>query len=331
MAVVIAIAPEVLDQAIAWSVRLHAGGRADTSVNKALAEWRLASLQHEHAWQAIQAAEHDMLGARNIPSRLMLEVLESSAQEMRARRRQLLKLLGLGGVAVGTGWLASAEAGRMGWGADYVTARGERRRVQLADGTLLHLNTASTVDVRFDAEARRILLRRGEVLIETGRDEATPGGRRRFWVDTAEGRLEAIGTRFLVRQEDDETRLQVEEGRVAMHAGAEMRRIVQAGEAYAMQQDGAVRALHGTGFDHAAWAEDVLVAKQMRLADFLAELARYRSGWLRCDPAAADLRVSGVFQLKGDDPSGHVLDALTASLPLRIETRTRFWTLVSLR
>ena len=326
-----AIAPEVLDQAIAWSVRLHAHGKVDDAVSRALTEWRLASMQHEHAWQAIQSAEHDMLGGRQMPSKLLLSVLDGSAQEMRARRRQLLKLLGLGGVALGTGWLASAEAGRMGWGADYATASGERRQVHLADGTVLHLNTATTVDVRFDAQARHIFLRRGEVLIETGKDAATPAGRRRFWVNTDEGRLEAIGTRFLVRQDSGETRLQVQEGRVAMYAGADMRQIAQADEAFALQRDGTVRPLAQTGFDHAAWSEDMLVAKQMRLADFIAELARYRSGWLRCDDAAVDLIVSGVFQLKGDDPSAHVLEALTASLPIRIESHTRYWTRISLR
>ena len=33
------------------------------------------------------------------------------------------------------------------------------------------------------------------------------------------------------------------------------------------------------------------------LADFIAELARYRKGFVRCDPAIADLRISGAFPI----------------------------------
>jgi transmembrane sensor len=322
----LSIAPDVLDQAIAWSVRLHAGGSVDDSVNKALTEWRLKSVQHEHAWQAIQSAERNLLGACGQSPRLLIGTLQTAEQELRVRRRQILKMLGFGGVAVGTGWLVSAEAGRRGWHADYATASGERSRVQLADGTVLHLNTATAVDVRFDTFERRIVLRRGEVLIETGKDAAISGNRRRFWVETAEGQLEAIGTRFLVRQEDRATRLQVQDGVVAMYRDNAVRQMVRAGEAYVMQSDGVIRPVADAGFDHAAWVDGVLMAKQMRLADFVVELSRYRSGWLRCDPAVAELRVSGVFQLQGKDPSGRVLDALSASLPISVETRARYWT-----
>lgn len=326
----ISVSPDVLEQAIAWSVRLHAKGNVDGEVSRALTEWRLASLQHEHAWQAIQASERDLLGARSLPPRLLMETLEAGSREVQVRRRQVLKLLGLASVGVGTAWLVSAEAVRTGWRADYATANGERRILRLADGTSLHLNMNTAVDIRFDAQERRILLRRGEVLIDTGKDVAL-NGRRRFWVDTAEGHLEAIGTRFLVRQENDSTRLQVEEGAVAVYRDNRVQHLAHAGDACEMRDNGAVQVLADDGFDHAAWSEGVLAAKQMRLADFLDELSRYRSGWLRCDPAVADLRVSGVFQLTGDDPSTHVLEALSASLPVRIEMPTRYWTTVRAR
>ena len=52
-------------------------------------------------------------------------------------------------------------------------------------------------------------------------------------------------------------------------------------------------------------------------------LARYRHGWLQCDPVVAQLRVSGVFQL---DRIDHALDGLSQSLAVRVERRTRFWT-----
>ncbi len=39
------------------------------------------------------------------------------------------------------------------------------------------------------------------------------------------------------------------------------------------------------------------MADNVRLADFLAELARYRKGFVRCDPGIADLRISGAFPI----------------------------------
>ena len=65
-----------------------------------------------------------------------------------------------------------------------------------------------------------------------------------------------------------------------------------------------------------------MVASQMRLDDFLAELSRYRRGRLGCDPAIAGLRVSGVYPLDNTD---RVLAALTSALPVEVHTFTRYW------
>ncbi|WP_313519340.1 FecR domain-containing protein, partial [Pseudomonas sp.] len=49
-----------------------------------------------------------------------------------------------------------------------------------------------------------LLLRRGELLVQVAADAARP-----FHVRSAEGDVRALGTRFLVRQEDDATRVVV--------------------------------------------------------------------------------------------------------------------------
>jgi len=45
----------------------------------------------------------------------------------------------------------------------------------------------------------------------------------------------------------------------------------------------------------------VLYADDMELGAFIAELARYRPGVLRCAPEVAGLRISGAFQLADTD------------------------------
>ncbi|MNG23381.1 fec operon regulator FecR [compost metagenome] len=71
-----------------------------------------------------------------------------------------------------------------------------------------------------------------------------------------------------------------------------------------------------------AWTRDMLVADDWRLGDFIAQLQRYRSGHLGCDPAVAALRISGAFHLGNTDT---VLDNLTSTLPVRIRRFSRYW------
>ena len=71
-----------------------------------------------------------------------------------------------------------------------------------------------------------------------------------------------------------------------------------------------------------AWLDGMLVARDMRLADFLAELSRSSDHPLGCTPAVSSLRVSGSYPLTDVDA---ILDAVSASLQLRHNTVTRFW------
>ena len=71
--------------------------------------------------------------------------------------------------------------------------------------------------------------------------------------------------------------------------------------------------------------EGMLVANDQRLDAFLAELSRYRPGWLRCDPAVAGLRISGAFAI---DDSDQTLRALSTTLPVRVVQTTRYWVTV---
>ena len=52
----------------------------------------------------------------------------------------------------------------------YRTRLGERREVRLADGSRIHLNTASTVEVSLREDSRRVRLVKGEALFEVAHD-----------------------------------------------------------------------------------------------------------------------------------------------------------------
>lgn len=314
----------VLDQAIGWLVKLESSS-SNPQLLEACLHWRQADALHEAAWQALQKSDATFQGLAALPDNVALDTLER-LHSGRHTRRQTLKLLGMGLLASGvTGW-SLRESTWVPWGADYATGVGERRQFLLSDGTCLLLNTASVVDVQFSAQRRLIALRHGEIFIDTGKDSATPGGRRSFWVSTRHAQLQAIGTAFAVRDEPLGTRLRVEDGVVAIHGKGEQV-LVAAGEEYLIDTHGNHR-VEVSSLNASAWTRGQLVAKRMRLGDLTAELARYRHGWLRCDPAVAQLEVSGVFQLDNID---RALSALSESLPVRVERFTPLWTRVVAR
>jgi transmembrane sensor len=218
-------------------------------------------------------------------------------------------------------WLA-AKLPWEDWSADYQTATGERSTIALADGTQLVLNTASSVDVRFDSRQRLVQLYTGEVLVTTAADKMLPA--RPFRVQTRQGMLRALGTRFDVRQEGMRSHVAVFEGAVELTPLKAPGVVVQAGQqcSFTANRAGPVQAADDS---QALWSQGVLFADKMRLADFVDELSRYRHGRLSCDPAVADQRVSGAFQLKDTDQA---LLLLSKVLPVRIERITRYWVTV---
>ncbi|MFK0035818.1 FecR domain-containing protein [Pseudomonas monteilii] len=311
---------EVLDQAIMWMVRLQSGYADEQAVQGCL-HWRQSHPVHEAAWQALQHNEstfNSLASLPGVPGGVARDTLERM-QHRQLGRRRLLQVLGTGLViGGGMGWQSQDAVRR--WGADYSTAVGERRTVMLADGTRMQLNTHSAVDVVFTDSQRLIRLVQGEIFIETGADEGAPGGRRSFWVHTAQARLQALGTAFAVRQDASTTRLAVEQSRVLIHQAGNQQ-LVTAGEQYSISAAGS-RKLPVGDMDASAWTRGQLVARSMPMHALVDELARYQSGWLACAPQVAGLPVSGVFQL---DDIDRALDALGESLPVRVERFTRFW------
>lgn len=208
----------------------------------------------------------------------------------------------------------------MPWRADYATGTGERRRIVLADGTQVMLNTASALDVAFDDKQRLLVLRAGEVLVDSGADAAALH-RRPLRVQCRFGLCEALGTRFNVRDDEHASRLSIEQGRVEMRHGQGRSRIAESGESYRLDASG-IHRLERLTLDPTAWARGMLVVTDIRLDAFVAELARYRWGFLACDTAVAGLRLSGVFQLASPQ---QVLQHLERTLPVTVASRTDWW------
>ncbi|WP_343737273.1 cellulose biosynthesis cyclic di-GMP-binding regulatory protein BcsB, partial [Achromobacter sp.] len=203
--------------------------------------------------------------------------------------------------------------------ADLRTAAGEQLTRQLDDGTRLVLNSGSAVDLRYGSSERRLVLVAGEVLVTTGQEPLPTY--RPFVVQTPQGEVQALGTRFSVRVVEDQTEVMVFEHAVLARPihGTPLR--IDAGQrgSFTLAQTGALAPVDDSA---ALWEQGMLVVRDQRLADVVAELARHRPGFLRCAPEVADLRVSGALSLRDTDAA---LQALAERLPIAVQRVTRYW------
>ncbi|MFJ4383954.1 FecR domain-containing protein [Pseudomonas sp. NPDC089408] len=297
--------PQVAEQAVHWLIESQ-GDDFGQRQQQAFDRWLQANQEHQRAWAHIQQVNQRLRGVTSPVVHATLQAPPSPA------RRRALKTLLLVGITSATG-LGLQQHNRLpGLMADYRSPLGQRRRMQLDDGSVLQLNTRSAADVRFDGQQRVLRLFEGELALQVASDA------RPLLLRTAEGALRLDSGRFNVRQFDGYSVVSVFEG-VASAAGQPLLAGQQARFA------GAWRSVAALDRNVGAWVDGMLVASQMRLADFLAELGRYRHGQLGCSDQVADLRISGSYPL---DDSERILQMLEVALPVRVRRFTRYWVTV---
>jgi len=316
-----------LEQAAEWFAVLRSG-KVEDDERRRWQDWLASDIGNRQAWARVEAISQGVSIAREAPEAASSAL--QAANQLR-KRRKLLKTLVLTAATAGLGWqLARQEDVRAtiaGLAAAHRTGVGESRKVILADGAQLWLNTDTAVDERFDGGLRLLVLHKGEMLIETHQDTQQPP--RPFVVHSRQGGMRALGTRFAVRQFDGHTQLGVSQGRVEITPfdAAAPQRVIDAGQEvrFSHRDISTPSALPAT---RQAWTQGMLVAEDMPLEQFLAELARYRRGHLGCDPAIAGLRVVGGFPLRD---TNQALTMLEAALPVRARFVLPWWVTVKAR
>ncbi len=241
----------------------------------------------------------------------------STLAGVKARRRAVLKTLGLLLAVGGSGWLATEHLPYQAMLADQRTATGQRRHMRLDDGSQLDLNTDSAVDIAFSADLRLIRLHRGEILVDTAKDS------RPFIVEAPQGSVRALGTRFVVRCGPTFTDVCVLDKAVELRPLNHPSRVqcLNAGQQAHFDRD-QISAVTPSPAGVGAWSQGMLTVIEWRLGDFIAELSRYRRGVLRCAPSVASLRLSGAFRI---DDTDTILENLSQSLPVSVRFVTRYW------
>lgn len=311
---------QALEQAAEWFALLRSG-EATADERRRWQTWLERAQENRTAWGYVERISSQFQPVQSSPGRDAAAKGYCAANSRMARRRQMLFGLavlsgtGLSGLAA---WRLTPLPGVvLAWAADHRSATGEVRRIGLADGSVVWLGTGSAFDEDYSDGLRRLRLLAGEILIQTAADPARP-----FVVNTPQGRVRALGTRFTVRLEGDETLVAVYKGAVeARTAVTGSTRVVQTGEQTRFT-DATLGATQSADPAREAWSRGILVTNNTPLADVASELQRYRGGVLRVAPEIANLPVIGSYPATDPD---RALAMLEAVLPIRIQRTLPWW------
>jgi ferric-dicitrate binding protein FerR (iron transport regulator) len=153
-------------------------------------------------------------------------------------------------------------------------ARGEKIRMTLPDGTIVHLNSGSTLTIpeKFTDTARIVHLS-GEAYLEVAKDATRP-----FSVLTSRTTIRVLGTVFNIKAypDDTSTTVTVEEGRVRVSDAAGYHVLLTRNQGVVCMPNGkplSVQSVYAANCT--AWRHGTLVFKDQPLSEVATTLARW--------------------------------------------------------
>jgi transmembrane sensor len=316
-----ATSSSLVDDALAWLVKLHSGQASDED-RQACEAWRTSSPAHNHAYVEAEALWRDIGQMRSENSAFV----SASPPVIRSFKKVSARK---------TGWAIAASLFLMAclfssdhlveWftaaTADYHTAVGQQRVVRLADGSRMHLNTDTAVNVSFTDQGRDIRLLKGEAAFTVEPDVNRP-----FTVQSGEVQTRAIGTSFVVHFHHKIVTVTVTEHAVQVStiAGdASTTRVVREGEqVFYTVEKGISSARSIDRLHETAWQRGKLIFEAKPLAEVVTELNRYRPGRIMImNPALRPLKVTGLFDVADTDAA---LRMIQHTIPIHETTLTSY-------
>jgi len=196
----------------------------------------------------------------------------------------------------------------------YITAKGEHRTLNLADGTVVDLNGSSKLTVALGRYDRRVTLPEGEAVFDVAPDKARP-----FLIAAGDRTVRVVGTRFDVRERSGDLSVTVERGIVeVLPAEGVAGRTWRLHPGQRLDHTDGAQAVKIRAADPAqvfSWRSGRLIYRDQPLGDVIADLNAQFPAPIRLeDPALGDVRVSGVLVL---DNQAAVIRRLALLAPIR--------------
>lgn len=307
---------EIEEQAARWAARLDRAPLTDEE-QAALDAWLAGDTRRVGAYAMARAALARVdvaraLGAGYDPDHFLSQAAlaplsDEDIAEDRAHsgitRRRMLRMTASAVAAAGIGAVGLDLLLR---GHRYSTATGEMLRVALDDGSIVNLNTASSIEVQFSEGQRTVVLRSGEALFDVAKDKARP-----FVVVAGKTNVRAVGTSFTVRRDDDvRVDVVVNEGIVEVaQANAKAPPVRLTENMQAKADPHAAVPIAAAEIDPDAvqrqlfWREGKIGFSDATLGEAAAEFARYSDEHILIpDARIAEQRITGLFI--ATDPRG---------------------------
>ncbi|MEL0254280.1 MAG: FecR domain-containing protein [Novosphingobium sp.] len=202
--------------------------------------------------------------------------------------------------------------------ANFETRVGEIRRLPLADGSVMTMNSASQIKVDLAQDVRQIALLKGEAWFEVAKDAKRP-----FIVQVGDVQVRAVGTAFSVRTRGTAVEVLVTEGVVETSAkhDTNLKLTLKGGDRAIVGASALVDFETGqsTNVDRAlAWRSGMIDLNGTPLSSAAEEFNRYNQRQIVIgDPAIAAEQFDGLFRV--NDPDGFA-EAVKASLGVHINT-----------
>ena len=273
------------DEAIGWVIRLRSARTEDW---EAFVEWLEADPRHKEIYDEVALADDALNGLSPSPSSEASSPSEIASFRKPARRT----ILGWGIAASLVFALGYASLGGSG---DFVTVKtgaGERRTLNLADGSRVDLN-GETILVLDRDRPRTISLEKGEALFTVVHDPERP-----FGVQAGESYIQDVGTVFNVVLSGGELEVAVGEGEVIFNPDGEK---VSLSAGMAIRTEGARASVSRREAEAVgAWRSGRLSYDGASFATIADDLSRNIGVPVRVDPGIARRRFSGVIQLESD-------------------------------
>jgi transmembrane sensor len=192
-------------------------------------------------------------------------------------------------------------------------------------GATLALNTSTLVDV--DAAQHRAKLYEGEVLLSLPSPAAGAGVAADWQVQAGAALVQPLGRKVALSLWDGVWRVAALDGAVRLRpvagaaAPADLPDTLDPGRAvqwtaHRAQTPGLVSP------NDELWTQGLLLADAMPLGELLRRFGRHHRAVLRCDPAVAQLAISGLYQLN-DLP--RMLHFVAARYPVAVRRVTDYW------
>jgi transmembrane sensor len=271
------------DVAADWFALRRSGAMTQAQLRE-FQVWLERDPAHRAAFDDLERMWDIAAAARTDPEMLAIREAELRAYPPRPGRRTMAALAACLVVALAAagGWAAYEFGLAPGWGPHgqvaeqlYRTGVGQRATVNLADGSVVTLDTDTVLRTRESGRRRLVYLERGRAFFRVAKDSSRP-----FVVTAAGKTVTAVGTTFEVRLDPGALQVTLVEGRVRVAAkGGQFSRAQSADMVVGWRlvaRDG--QAWEATQVDlnkETSWLSGRLTFLYDPLEDVVAELNRY--------------------------------------------------------